>query len=747
MDNNLLSSNLATGLTSLASSNPLGASPDATSGNSGTAVNTVKGADFANLFAQIMVDSTGQNLAGGLANGAASLANSAAPGTSAAGMPYLPSGLTTIPLGPQLQLVTAAKPLPDGSSLLAFARSQGLDESTVSHLFAEMSQKISTASVLGSSTPMSQSAPGADLQGSALFANLNALPTQIQTSPGLVSIPTDMTQAMQALQTEMTWQMGHPGNIGPAMPISTVSGSAALVAAQIPQASQGSQNDQNSLGGGLALKGVQAGSTLSPASASLTRLESAAPLQQTPLPFSSTSTSTSTISTPLAQLMSFGAPTPGVGKAATDLPEAKVTNPMQDSLDRANLDGLSEGPALPLSPPTLTSPTLSPMPLSPMPLSHANLSGPQPTKVATSTELSSASAAETGLVFGGHNELPPVTSSAMGLLSALPAVPMSPMPLDTLSSTPISMAPLSSQQTVFSSLNANEAQPTDPIGAQSLGSVQSIFNDAQKNDPSMMNTLRLQLQPVQATTQRLAAMVSQNESGSWGNLTGYTQGEGAILDLGLAAPLQGESLNGKASNTAHAGNFNDTLSALTSLGNTTSESGAAVAGLSSTQSVNSFGPPEMVKPSFTEQLATSQQNYQQMSEKLGQALASRLQDQIQSGQWKMQMNVVPAHLGKISIDLNMHSGGLDATFKSDNTATRDLIVAGMPTLRHNLNQSGTTVASVWVNADARGQSGGNPTPGQGRQTPPEAKKNPLDKEDESDVSTGASDEAGWSLMA
>jgi len=329
----------------------------------------------------------------------------------------------------------------------------------------------------------------------------------------------------------------------------------------------------------------------------------------------------------------------------------------------------------------------------------------------------------------------------------LPAVPMSPMPLDTLSSTPISMAPVSSQQTAFSSLNANEARPTDPIGAQSLGHAQSIFNDAQKNDPSMMNTLRLQLQPVQATTQRLAAMVSQNESGSWGNLTGYTQGEGAILDLGLAAPLQGESLNGKASNSDHAGNFNDTLSALTSLGNTTTESGAALAGLSSTQSVNSFGPPEMVKPSFTEQLATSQQNYQQMSEKLGQALASRLQDQIQSGQWKMQMNVVPAHLGKISIDLNMHSGGLDATFKSDNTATRDLIVAGMPTLRHNLNQSGTTVASVWVNADARGQSGGNPTPGQGRQTPPEAKKNPLDKEDESDVSTGASDEAGWSLMA
>ena len=114
------------------------------------------------------------------------------------------------------------------------------------------------------------------------------------------------------------------------------------------------------------------------------------------------------------------------------------------------------------------------------------------------------------------------------------------------------------------------------------------------------------------------------------------------------------------------------------------------------------------------------------------------------------MYVVPAHLGKISIDLNMHSGGLDATFKSDNAATRDLIVAGMPTLRHNLNQTGTTVASVWVNADARGQSGGNPTPGQGRQTTPEPKEDPENADDPSELSMasmGDVGEAGWSLMA
>jgi flagellar hook-length control protein FliK len=292
--------------------------------------------------------------------------------------------------------------------------------------------------------------------------------------------------------------------------------------------------------------------------------------------------------------------------------------------------------------------------------------------------------------------------------------------------------------------------PTVPTSTEVINAAtqaQSTQDSASTVGTGMLNTLRLQLQPVEAVTQRLAAVANQSNGDSWGNLTGYSQGEGAVIDLRLESAMPGEALAGKGGNGSHASGFSDTLSALASLGNTTSESGAAVSGLSSTQSVNSTGPAESVAPKFSEQLATSQQNYQQMSDKMGQVLATRLQDQIQSGQWKMQMDVVPAHLGKISIDLNMHSGGLDATFKSDNAATRDLIVSGMPTLRHNLNQAGTTVASVWVNADARGQSGGNSTPGQGRQKPPEAEVKPEDAEDESEVSAATSGEAGWSLMA
>jgi flagellar hook-length control protein FliK len=511
-----------------------------------------------------------------------------------------------------------------------------------------------------------------------------------------------MAQAMQALQTEMTWQMGPAAGANPAMT------NPANPTAPIPA----SHVAASALANSPVADAVDLNADASAASVSKPFLDSS------------------------NFLANPAAPERTGGRWLDTLPLA----PGKSSFSETSIDSKPISEMGPLANDLQANfSALPPLPLNPAPVAALNGSVPDPAQsvVSPNPVASPLNANAAAQVTPSLN----LAQTTLGNLSVLPTVPQSP-----------NLNGLQSLKPDTSEVNSINAPLTNPLESRStspsMSGIRSApLEGAKAADTGLLNAVRLQLRPVEAVTQRLATMVSQNESGSWGNLTGYTQGEGALLDLSLAAPLQGESLNGKASNPFHAGDFNDTLSALTSLGNTTTESGAAVAGLSSTQSVNSFGPPEMVKPSFTEQLATSQQNYQQMSEKLGQALASRLQDQIQSGQWKMQMNVVPAHLGKISIDLNMHSGGLDATFKSDNAATRDLIVAGMPTLRHNLNQSGTTVASVWVNADARGQSGGNPTPGQGRQTPPEAKKNPLNPEEESETSAGSTDEAGWSLMA
>jgi flagellar hook-length control protein FliK len=128
---------------------------------------------------------------------------------------------------------------------------------------------------------------------------------------------------------------------------------------------------------------------------------------------------------------------------------------------------------------------------------------------------------------------------------------------------------------------------------------------------------------------------------------------------------------------------------------------------------------------LTEQRAAQ---YQAMADQMGEAMARRLMAQIERGQWKMQMRMQPAALGRIDVELNMHASGLDAKFSSDNAVTRELMAQGSARLRDTLSQTGTTVASVTVNGDSGRQSGGNSTPGQKSKGTPSAnsKKNAAD---------------------
>jgi hypothetical protein len=97
-------------LVSPASVNPV-AAPDASSGASPAAL---RGADFANMLGHLMAPGGRQDLA----------------------------GLQALPIGPQMEVITVAEPLPDAASLSAFARGQGLDESMVRALFGATDSAI-----------------------------------------------------------------------------------------------------------------------------------------------------------------------------------------------------------------------------------------------------------------------------------------------------------------------------------------------------------------------------------------------------------------------------------------------------------------------------------------------------------------------------------------------------------------------------------------------------------------------------
>jgi hypothetical protein len=110
------------------------------------------------------------------------------------------------------------------------------------------------------------------------------------------------------------------------------------------------------------------------------------------------------------------------------------------------------------------------------------------------------------------------------------------------------------------------------------------------------------------------------------------------------------------------------------------------------------------------QLTDRAEQIQELANKLGHALGERLQEQMERGQWRLHLKLNPGHLGQIDVELDMHAGGLDAIFKTDNMLTKELITQGMSRLRDSLAQSGTAVADVWVNSESKRESGGNPTP-------------------------------------
>ena len=224
-------------------------------------------------------------------------------------------------------------------------------------------------------------------------------------------------------------------------------------------------------------------------------------------------------------------------------------------------------------------------------------------------------------------------------------------------------------------------------------------------EPGPLDVMRMRFMPAwENMTRQLAKAAGSDQAQPWANLVdGLLSGKsGALPELEI--DLSGANI-GSATDT---GNGLGTVSATFNNDNRAQivHSGQSTPSLT----LSEKSPAEALAasgPNRAEQIA-------QLADKLGQALSERLQQQIEQGQWKLELRLKPAHLGKISVELDMNAGGLDALFKSDNPLTRELLAQGSARLRDNLAQAGMTVANVWVNSDGQQKTGGNPTP---RQTP------------------------------
>ncbi len=107
------------------------------------------------------------------------------------------------------------------------------------------------------------------------------------------------------------------------------------------------------------------------------------------------------------------------------------------------------------------------------------------------------------------------------------------------------------------------------------------------------------------------------------------------------------------------------------------------------------------------------QTYDKLSEKLATELASRMNDQLNAGEWKMKFALKPASLGLVDVQLEMRDGRLTAQFNADTALTQDLIQNGSQRLKEALGQLGMNNASVLVGqgqTQQQGQSGQSGSP-------------------------------------
>jgi len=291
------------------------------------------------------------------------------------------------------------------------------------------------------------------------------------------------------------------------------------------------------------------------------------------------------------------------------------------------------------------------------------------------------------------SNLPPAHTE-MPVLASPTSVGVQPL----TSPAPVGVQPLTSPAPVVlpyaTAINAS-VDTSAAVSAAASASVSAV-EDLAPVAPAPQDVMRIRLVPAwENVTQQLHQMSGTAVAVAWGALTASTLG-GPIcsiaLDLRNSASQESKALDDIDFGATTDNNMNSSGADLTR----TTATGTPL--------------PTIAQPLPGMAQTQRQEHYQQLADRLGQAMAERLQSQIARGEWKLQMRLNPASLGRIDVELDMHAKGLDAMFRSDNPFTRELMAQSMPKLKDTLTQSGMAVASVWVNSDAGRQSGGNPTP-------------------------------------
>ena len=574
----------------------------------------------------------------------------AAPGADN-GLGLATSGLQTLNLGDQLSLITTSSPLPDAGSLAEFARSQGLGESAVKALFGDLLMGAPSTQV------------GTETTSSIGWATMTNPPTNASSLMSLAS----------SGNSDLTLNM---------VPAAPVVGTLQNVEVQ------------------------EVG--LPPVGISLSEA------------FPKASTLTWLASHPSAMPVNLEAQKAAQSVWANAPHQTfNLTSPnSMANLNNLTIDPKAAGASAQVSPQALLQsglPMMTASQLNPS-IATAEANDNFDTPVPEMTVGSSVSVSDLNsllLANQASGTLQNASSLVASSQTALPIVAPANVPNPAIQMGLVSAAtPTSaSQEPISVETPLLAAALLAQVATKTFDSVapKSIIQPASESPVEMgpLDAMRMRMVPAWETmTRQLAKLNGSDTPTTWANLASAalkSDNSSAFIPqatLNLGDTDIGIDLLADLNIALSSATFDSSTSPVNSSNSEPSRSTHSLIGPSSTHTP--------LAPSLEDR----GDQIQKLAEKLGQAMSERLQEQMEKGQWRLHLKLNPGHLGSIDVELDMHSGGLDALFKTDNTLTRELITQGMAKLREGLAQSGMAVANVWVNSDSQRESGGNSTPRQ-----------------------------------
>lgn len=310
-------------------------------------------------------------------------------------------------------------------------------------------------------------------------------------------------------------------------------------------------------------------------------------------------------------------------------------------------------------------------------------------------------------------------SQIQALLGEAAAVNLSDIPAATtqqmLAMNPLSSVPAvalpTAGQTALTPLgngvrfNEGAALPANSVLAQALPVAPNLSAMAASVNPLVTSPEMPALTPIGLQVQWSSASADLAENKNLGNLQNLNvvvanQVTDTTENISTLAVLSMMDADLRPEDIDQLNEEFDKLSAIDD-GDSSSHEGLANSGLGSNRS-NGLGhtnPAQILKTH-----SDMAQTFEKLSQKLATEMASRMNDQLNAGEWKMKFALKPASLGLVDVQLEMRDGQLHAQFDADNALTQHLIQNGSTRLKEALAELGMNNAYVSVGQDNRQSS-------------------------------------------